>query len=169
VGLITERLLARDPLRAMVLCVTPRYLLVLSALACALHACKKEEQAFLPVPALCEQRGEAICSALTYFCDSEEDDSSCQRRQRAFCIEESEPYEDEPSLSYDTVALSKVRSEEQAALDEGNAPFSLARFFVGGLPVDTQCERDSQCETGLCDGDSSLCSEPPEAQLCDFL
>jgi hypothetical protein len=149
--------------------VTCRSLLLLCAFTFVLHACKKDEQAFLPVPALCEQRSEAICSALAHFCDSEEDDLSCKSRQRALCVQESKPYEEEPSLSYDTVGLSKLRNEEQAALDEGNAPFPLARFFEGGLPVDAECERDSQCETGLCEGESGLCAEPAKAELCDFL
>lgn len=144
---------------------------ILLAALLSLAAGCNDDPAFLPLPKLCEERSQAICSARASSCEfeegEEEDDATCQSRVLELCNAESAPYLDEPQLTYDSVIAIKVREEEQAALDAGDAPFPIARFFVGGFAIGDDCERDSQCETGLCDQDTQQCVESPETTLCD--
>jgi hypothetical protein len=139
------------------------------AFALSSTGCPKDDSPFLPLPALCEERSQAICSARSFSCESEEEEDveTCQSRELALCDEQSEAYLDEPQLTYDSEVALQVRVDEQAALDTGEAPFPLARFFVGGSAIDADCERDSQCETGLCDAETGQCAESPEAPLCE--
>lgn len=159
--------LARDPLRAMVGNVIARSPLPLCALGLVFGGCKHNDEPFLPLPSLCPQRTEAICAERSYACGDGEPDLSCPEEELASCNALTKAFKDEPGLTYDSRTGSLVRSDEQAALDHDEAPFPLARYFSGGRPVDAECERDSQCETGSCSADTGLCQDAPALQLCE--
>ena len=147
--------------------VTPRIPLLGTLSLLPLVACSKDDKPFLPLPELCVQRSEAICAARSFSCDDAQRDPACQTQEEALCKQQLEPYLDDEEREYYAPHAARVRNDEQVALDEGEGPFPLARYFRLGLDLDAECERDSQCELGFCDPDTGLCSEPPPISLCE--
>jgi hypothetical protein len=143
-------------------------LLTVCILGASLSSCQAGDPAFLPLPALCPQRSAAICSARSFHCADGETDPSCQDEELALCEALLDVYEEEALLTYDSVRASDIGYAEQAELDAGEPPFAFAAYFVGGLSVGAECERDSQCETGLCHNETSVCAHPPKRGLCEI-
>lgn len=147
--------------------MTLRNLLWIGSALAALVSCDSpHDRPFIPLKDLCDERTVGICAARAVSCEGEEAGSNCQVDEFERCVAEREAFEQEDRLSYDSGGAINVRNEEQAALDDGQGPFPLARYFQGGLVIDDECERDSQCESGACNADTGLCAEPPESALC---
>jgi hypothetical protein len=138
-----------------------------ATLTSALAGCSKDNSGpFLSLASLCTERSEAVCAARSFSCEEEQRDPACQKNEREQCEAELEAFEADADREYYAPTAARVRNEEQAALDDGEPPFPLARYFEKGLAVDEECERDTQCDSGVCDPDTGVCSEPPETQLC---
>ena len=146
--------------------VTPRTSLLCTLSLLSLAACSKDDKPFLLLPELCVQRSEAICSARAFSCEEAQRDPACQTHEEELCTQQLELFDDEEERDYYAPLAASVRNEEQIALDEGEPPFPLARYFDLGLELEAECERDSQCELGFCDPDTGLCAEPAAVPLC---
>lgn len=147
--------------------VTLRWLSICAALTTALASCSKDDGGpFLSIATLCRERSVAICAARSFSCDEEQRDPNCQENERALCQDELEILDKDEEREYYAPMAAQVRSEEQAALDNDEPPFPVARYFDKGLAVGDECERDTQCDSGVCDSDTGVCSDPPETQLC---
>lgn len=145
----------------------PRTFLFCTLSLLSLSACSKDDEPFLPLPELCVQRSEAICAARSFSCEDAQRDPACQTHEEELCEQELEPFVKDDERDYYAPHAARVRNDEQVALDEGEPPFPLARYFELGLALEADCERDSQCELGFCDPDTGLCSEPAESLLCE--
>jgi hypothetical protein len=132
-----------------------------------LASCSKNDQHFLSIQELCPQRSEAICAARSFTCDDEQRDPACQQHEQELCEQELELLLTEEEREYYAPHAADVRNDEQAALDEGEPPFPLARYLELGLAPEEECARHSQCELGFCDPETGLCGEAPEILLCE--
>jgi hypothetical protein len=96
----------------------------------ALAGCSKDDGGpFLSLFSLCPERSEAICAARSFSCDEEQRDPACQKHEVALCEDELKTIVDDADREYYAPTAARVRNEEQAALDNDEPPFPLARYF----------------------------------------
>lgn len=131
---------------------------------------KNHGDPFLTFAELCPSRAEDICAArLSTCCDGDAeacDQKACLDEETALCDEQRAHFADEIELEYDSERAARVAAEQRAALDVGDGPFPLGRFFEGALAEGKSCERDAQCESDDCDEATHVCAGSAEAALC---
>ena len=140
------------------------------ALLPLLCACKGQSDSFLTFGELCVSRSQDICSARAWSCCDEDegtcDQEACVARERMVCAEARARFADESELNYDSKQAALLAAEQRLALDDGESPFPLGRFFQGTLAEGERCERDAQCESDYCGADSAVCESVEVGGLC---
>jgi hypothetical protein len=130
-----------------------------------LGACREKGEAFLGITELCPRRAEQICSALESCCEGGEG-TSCVKRETDACEALRKQIGNETGLQYQSEHASDVTNEQAAALDNCEAPYPVQRYFKNTRADGETCDRDTQCESGLCGSDSEVCERAEEASLC---
>lgn len=138
----------------------------------ALAACEDDPK-FISIESLCTQLAVDVCEArIGACCPAETDTMACQDGVEARCKALRANFEAEaaPDRTYESERAAAQSDALRAELAALNPPCQLkpllARFYTSGLVLGAACERDTQCESGVCAGEPKQCSDAPLVSLC---
>jgi hypothetical protein len=129
-------------------------------------ACGDNTPSFLPLSDLCSNIAADVCEARGSCCGGK-DDPSCASKLQDSCEAARSRFVKDSSLSYDGAHAERVREDQRAAFLSCDAPFLVGQFFEGTRAAGKACQRDTQCESLLCDAKQKTCTPVESAPLCN--